>query len=130
MADISGEATTKPIDPADWRPLLQRFAAALSVVIDGLAEIAEKPDAARATGPTDGNVDDNDGATGAVPRSAELVELLAHNDTRAEQVMAEIRAAWTGPEPRWLADAARAITDLDYPGAIERLRAAGALDPS
>ncbi len=126
MADISSDAAAKPVDPADWKPLLQRFADALSVVIGGLAQIADKPEAAQETGTV------SDPGTAAVPlgRAAELATLLQHNDTRAEQVIAEIRGAWPGPQPQWLADAARAIGELDYPRALEMLRAAGALGPS
>ena len=119
---MSGETTTRPADPVDWKPLLQRFAEALAVVMGGLTQMADK---AQSDPPTA-----DVGATGPLPRGAELAALLSDNDTRAEDVMNEIRASWTGPQPQWLADAARAIAALDYPGALQRLRAAGTIDPA
>ncbi len=101
---------------AELQPLIKRFSDALAVVIDGLAPLAnqQKPS-------------DEDNLTppvpGALPRAEELIRLLGDNDTAAETVIAEIRAAWSGNQPAWLIAIAQAIEALDYPAALERVRA-------
>jgi two-component system sensor histidine kinase/response regulator len=77
------------------------------------------------------------GATASAPPAArlgerqrqqvgELLDLLQHNDTRAETLLAQLGHDLGVPRPRWLEQAAREIGELDYPAAIATLRAAGA----
>ncbi len=110
--------TSEPVAAADLQALLQRFADTLAEVIGGLSELANAVPASEGA---------PDPASGAVPRAAELADLLARNDTRAEQVVAEILAGWQGAAPAWLASVARDIERLDYPSALDKLRAAGAI---
>jgi hypothetical protein len=123
-ADASGSTEAHP-DPQKLEILLRRFGEALGVVIDGLAQL--DGGAAAEHAPRQGAVEPN---AGPMPRGDELADLLTGNNMRAEKVIAEIRAAWQGAEPAWLATAARAIGALDYPGALATLRAAGAIGPA
>jgi two-component system, sensor histidine kinase and response regulator len=93
------------------------FRIALDVVNAGLAPLIVPLDAA-----TDG------GNPSALPDDPELHaalrelrECLAANDTRAEALLAGIRARFQEDEPRWVSQTARAVDALNYDEALRHL---------
>ncbi|MES3024682.1 MAG: response regulator [Pseudomonadota bacterium] len=105
---LAGEATGAL--PA----LLEEFGAALALVNGALATLERAPVAQPA--PPQASVVDTPGGVEAL--LAPLAHHLAFNDTRAEQLLAQIRAMTAGAEPAWLGEATQAVNALDYVAAL------------
>ena len=96
--------------------LLARFAEALAVIVDGLAQLGES-DAAKVAESVD-TAEYGDDARALI---RQLATCLEQQDTRAEQLIGEIRDLVQGREPGWLAATAAAIQAMDYDVALSRL---------
>ena len=103
---------------ADLPALLGRFAASLSTVRGSLETLGARAmaDAGQAASE----------APGALPQSqraqvAELKECLRNNDTRADQLVAQLQQDAPGAAGAWLGPVAARVRDLDYEGALALL---------
>ena len=93
------------------------FASALAVIVDGLALLEANPVEVM---PEQERESAADGAATLHLLLLDLAQCLQGNDTRADALIAQLRALFARGEPAWLATIADAVSALDY----ERARAA------
>ncbi|CAN5243583.1 hypothetical protein BH11PSE11_BH11PSE11_17510 [soil metagenome] len=116
--DAPVSAPDAPAKP-DLAQLLERFASSLAQVTDGLSSLGRFP---VPTPAPDSSPVDPDGQTELQHELRPLLEqlriCLQFNDTRAEQLVAEMQALMKGGQPEWLQQAAADIMRLDYQAAL------------
>ncbi|PWF55647.1 hybrid sensor histidine kinase/response regulator [Massilia glaciei] len=98
--------------------LLAEFGRALAVVNGSLSALERAPSSAAAVAPPHAADGADADSAGVEALLAPLAHHLAFNDTRAEQLLAQMRALTAGAEPAWIGEATLAVNALDYVAAL------------